>query len=58
MPIPKALKKMVVPVAEVDFINSVDIFYFKDKKGRITGKIDFTQKIIEGDYFKGFKKRK
>lgn len=54
--IPKSLKKLIVKINIPNFIQNIDILYFKNIKGDITGKIDFTKKIIQGDYFKDFAK--
>lgn len=56
--IPKAIRKMVKNVKPVKFTVNIDIIYFLNEKGFITGKIDFTNKIIFGQYFKGFKIRR
>jgi hypothetical protein len=54
--IPKALKKLVKEVVRPIFKQNVDILYFYDELGRITGKIDFTMRTITGKMFKGFKR--
>jgi len=42
---------------EIKIIQNVDIIYFLNEKDELIGKIDLTMKIIEGNLFKGFKKR-
>ena len=54
--IPTQLRKFTKEIEIPTFVQNIDIFYFKNKKGQITGKIDFTKKTITGNYFKKFKK--